>query len=58
MTVFKNKHYTKRDYECTNVVACIGESAPSTDWVECNADVLIGLTRLHILDGVQYFGYL
>lgn len=56
--VYRNKNFTKRDYECTNVVACVAETAPSAEWIECGEEVLAGLTQIHIVAGVRYFGYL
>lgn len=58
MTTFKNARFIKRDYECTNVVACVAESAPSADWVACDESVLRGLTRLHTIAGVVYYGHM
>jgi hypothetical protein len=56
--VFKNIHFTTRDYEVTNVVACIAESAPNENWVECDAAILAKLTKLWIQNNVQYYGWL
>ena len=58
MKTFKNIHFVKRDYECTNLVACVGESAPDANWVECDPSVLDGLNQLWIERSVRYFGYL
>ena len=58
MKTFKNTKPTKRDYECTNVVACSAESAPSADWVECDESVLANLSPLYTQAGVRYFGWL
>ena len=46
---FKNKHFTKRDYECTNVVACIADQAPNENYIECCQDVITpSMTQLWI----------
>lgn len=58
MQTFKNKHFTKRDYECSNIVACVAETAPDDNYVPADATVLEGLTQLWIQSGVRYYGYL
>src|SRR5580692_8094028 len=55
MQDFRNKHFTKRDYESTNIVACMAESAPDENWTPANEpQVLNGLTYLWTEAGVQY----
>ena len=61
MTVFKNKNFTKRDYEATNIVACVAEAAPQTSdnrWQPADEAALNGLTQLWIENGVRFYGYL
>lgn len=63
MQMFRNKHFTKRDYECTNVVACLAESAPNVNYIpttheELNAMLRSPIQPLYIEAGVQYYGYL
>jgi hypothetical protein len=58
MTTYRNVHFTRRDYETTNVVACQAEVAPNANYVACDDTILRGLTKLWIERGVQYFGYL
>jgi len=59
MTVYKNKNFTKRDYECTNVVACMAEKNPNEQHYTKGSDAdLNGLTQLWIEGGVRYYGYL
>jgi len=59
MKTFKNANFIKRDYECTNIVACKAEVAPKDGkWVECDESALNGLTQLWIQGGVAFFGYL
>jgi hypothetical protein len=58
MTTFRNKHFARRDYECTNIVACQGESAPNEDFIPADDSILEKLTMLWIQGGVKYYGYL
>lgn len=63
MEMFRNRHFTKRDYECTNVVACLAESAPNENYIpttheELNAMLRSPVQPLYIEGGVQYYGYL
>jgi hypothetical protein len=58
MKTFKNIHFTKRDYECTNVVACVSDVAPDANWTPADESILKGLTQLQIVAGVAYWGYL
>lgn len=60
---FRNRNYTGRDYEATNVVACVAKESPSQDWEPCESSVLNGLTQLDIrytASGVEFrrFGHL
>lgn len=48
LQAFRNRHYTKRDYEATNVIACIAAVAPSDDWEPCDPQILRGLTQLQL----------
>ena len=61
MTIYRNANYKVRDYEATNIVACIAEDGRKPDgeyWVEATKYVLSGLTPLWIQNGVQYYGHL
>ena len=58
MKTFKNTSFTKRDYECTNVIACQGDVAPAGTWAECDESILAGLKPLWIIAGVQFFGHM
>ena len=58
MKTFKNKNFTKRDYECTNIVACVAEIAPNNNYIECDPFELEHLEKLHTENGVQYYGYM
>ena len=60
MKTFKNINFTKRNYECTNVVFCQAETTPDTNWVECE-EIEIELKKcdqLYKQGDVRYFGYL
>ena len=58
MATFKNKHFTRRNRDCTNVVACVTETKPDKNYIESDETVLYGLTQLWIENGVRYYGYL
>lgn len=58
MKTFKHSKPVKRNYECTNIVACQAESKPAGDWVECDESELDSLTQLWTERGVRYFGWL
>lgn len=58
MQTFRNKNFTKRDYEATNVVACVAAEAPGENWEPCADSIIDGLTQLFIERDVRYFGYL
>lgn len=45
---FRNRNYSQRDYEVTNVIACVAAAAPSEIWEPCNSSVLQGLTQLEL----------
>ena len=65
MKCFKNKYFTKRDYECTNVVYCVGIIPPDDNFIECdfveiinNRCTQIGVKYDKFKNDVVYFGYL
>ncbi len=58
MQFFKNKNFTRRDFECTNIVACESEQAPNTNYVAADKSIIEGLTPLWIENGTTYYGYL
>lgn len=58
MKTFRNTKYTKRNYDCTNIVACQALSAPGPEWVECEPEIVEKLTQLYLQNGVRYFGHL
>ena len=58
MKTYRNTRFTCRDYECTNVVACVSDTPPNDNWIECDASTLDGLMMLWIQNGVRYYGWL
>jgi hypothetical protein len=65
MNTYRNSNFTKRNYDCTNIVACRTEHNPSERgdktniaWTPAVDEVINGLTMLWICDGVEYYGYL
>jgi hypothetical protein len=66
MPVYRNRLFTKRDYECTNVVACEAPQRPETSddrWVLTTGRLqLEGLDHLYTEtangQAVRYYGYL
>jgi hypothetical protein len=60
MKTFKNINFTKRNYECTNVVFCQAEKAPDANWVECKeVEIeLLKCSQLYRQGDVIYFGYM
>ena len=58
MKTFKNKNFSKRDYETTNVIFCQAEQAPDANWIECNENEIGNCEQLWLQNGVRYFGYL
>ena len=58
---FRNKNFTKRNYECTNVAACqlIDDGAKVPENYEATDEsILFGMTPLWIERGVRYWGWL
>ncbi len=58
MKTYRNTNYTKRDYETTNVVACVADVAPGPAWELCDATILDGLSQLWMQAGVRYYGHM
>ena len=58
MNVYRNTKFTKRDYECSNVVACEAESAPGPQWELSDVSAVRGLGHLWTVAGVRYWGWL
>ncbi len=57
---FKNKKFTKSNMDCTRVMFCIAETAPSEDWVPAQPEDITGFGAwpLYRENNVRYFGYL
>ena len=60
MKTFKNTSFKTRNYDCTNLVFCQSETAPSENWIECDeVEIsLMGCNHLYSQAGVRYFGFL
>jgi len=60
MKTFKNKNFETRNYNCTNIVFCESQIAPSESWIECDEDEIwfMGCVHLYSQNGVRYFGYM
>jgi hypothetical protein len=62
MKFFKNTKFVKRDYEATNIAACLAESAPGPQWVECDESYVAKMNRLwtNVEGGITitYYGWL
>lgn len=59
--VYRNTRFTKRNYECTNIAACIPveESARVPDGYEvAPSEILDTMQPLWIEAGIQYWGWL
>jgi hypothetical protein len=60
-SVYKNRFFTKRDYETSNIVAITAPHKPETEdnrWTRSDPSVLKGLTMLYRQGDVRYYGYL
>ncbi len=65
MKTYRNANFTKRNYDCTNVVMCQTEGNPkeqgdmrNINWTETEEAVPANMTQLWVCQGVRYFGYL
>ena len=58
MQTFRNTKFTKRDYETTNIVACVADAAPGDNWELADGSALLGLEHLYTQAGVRYYGYI
>ena len=60
--VYRNTAFKKRDYECTQIVACqpvdSGTAIIPEGYEPAPESILIGLTTLWTQGGTRYFGYL
>jgi len=58
MNTYKNIHFTKRDYEATNIVACQAMEVPNQNYAPCDESVIESLTHIYTENGVRFYGYL
>ena len=62
MKTFRNGSFTKRDYDCSNIVACQTEDGEYPkipgNWILDMDFDLSGLTKLYICANTRVFGYL
>ena len=65
MNVFLNANFTKRNPDCTNVVAFVADKIEQVRAVAPNAKIVLGeksdlarLERLWVQGGVAFYGYL
>jgi hypothetical protein len=58
MTTYRNTKHTTRNYDCTNVVACVAAAAPADHWQPADDSILTGLTKLYTSGDVTYYGHL
>lgn len=58
MQVFKNKNFTTRNYECTNIAACVAETAPNDNYIAADESILKNMMHVYTQNGVQYWGWL
>lgn len=58
MKTYRNTKFIKRDYECTNIVACVAAAAPESHWEQVDASAINGLTKLYTQAGVTYYGHI
>ena len=58
MKTYRNTKFTTRNYECTNVVACVAAAAPAAHWEVADDAIIAGLTKLYTSAGVTYYGHL
>lgn len=55
---YRNINFTKRNYDCMNIVACVSHKAPNSNYVEDDKLILNGLDEIFRENGVQYYGFL
>ena len=59
---YRNTKWTKRDYECTNVAACVSTAPPTPDYQVVNEEYLNGMQQLWVetINGheTRFYGWL
>lgn len=58
MLTFKNTKWIKRNYDCTNIVACQAPVAPNENYQIAEESILEGLTPLHRIGETKFYGYM
>lgn len=59
--IYRNKNFIKRDYDCTNKVACeilTNDAKVPANYIPADPSILDKLTSLYVVDNVRYWGYL
>lgn len=59
--VYRNTHFTKRNYDCTNIAACIpvdDEAKVPEGYEVAPAEILQKMQPLWIDGGIQFWGWL
>ena len=61
MKTFRNANFTKRSYDCVDIVACQAEQPPASngvEWVEADESILAGLHPLWRQAGAMFYGHM
>lgn len=66
MNVYRNRNWTRRDYEQTNIIAVVSDKLPTIGfsgakadyWVKADEALLIGLEQIGKFNGMTFCGYL
>ncbi len=58
LLTFRNKNFTKRNYECSNIAACQAPFSPGPQWEEVDEDFIANMQALWRAGDVRYFGWL
>lgn len=60
MKTFKNKNFTERDYECTNVVVMQAERSLDENWIEVPESIIeqMKLQKLWREGNKHFYGWL
>lgn len=67
MTIYRNKNWTRRNYECTNIVAVVSDTKPTVGWNGEPADYWVqavdqqslgNLEQIGSFAGMTFYGYL
>jgi hypothetical protein len=58
MQTFKNKNFTKRDYECSNLVYFVADVAPNDMWEPTSESISETMVQIYRIGDVRYYGWL